>query len=541
MSMLSPGFFQTSSLPADQLIGFYDPRLVLLSFLVAVAASFIALDFTARLRDCNNTKTSSLLWLTGGSVAMGAGIWSMHFIGMLSFTIPGLTLEYGTFWTVVSLFVAIVASAFALWLLKSSLINAIHLAAGGIVLGLGIASMHYTGMEAMFVTLNIKYLPALFLLSVLVAIIASEAAIWLIIKSNTVILRFRNRMKLVSAIIMGFAICGMHYTAMSASVFTPLCTPAVSSGSALNPTVLAMSIAIVTLAILGIALFASNYKEALNQEQFERARQLGMAEIAASVLHNVGNVLNSVNVSANMVFKKLSSSKLETFDQLCELLNKHSQDLAVFLTEDFQGKKIPEFMIKLNNYRIEEKKENLQEVNLLINNILLIRNIISTQQTFSKTVGIENVVLINELIEEALLIAGVFLSNEIKVVKKYEKINSIQTDRVKLIQILVNIFRNAKESLLDSAAKEKRLVITTYIDKEKVVMKISDNGVGVSSGNINKIFHHGFTTKKSGHGFGLHASALAINELGGEVQVESQGEGEGATFILTLPYKRPTV
>lgn len=122
------------------------------------------------LNNRNNTKTSSLLWLIGGSIVMGAGIWSMHFIGMLSFTIPGLTLQYDFFWTIVSLLVAIVASSFALSLLKKSIFNIIHLVAGGVILGLPIASMHYTGMAAMLITLNIRYLPGLFLLSIFIAI-----------------------------------------------------------------------------------------------------------------------------------------------------------------------------------------------------------------------------------------------------------------------------------------------------------------------------------------------------------------------------------
>src|SRR5688572_11015137 len=151
-------FFQLQALPVGHYTGIYDPRLVILSYLVAVFASYVALDLTGRLRDQNNDETTNRLWLLGGAIAMGAGIWSMHFIGMLSFAIPGLSLRYDVLWTVISLLVAIFASGFALYLLKRSVINVVHLAAGGIILGLAIASMHYTGMAAMLITLNIRYL-----------------------------------------------------------------------------------------------------------------------------------------------------------------------------------------------------------------------------------------------------------------------------------------------------------------------------------------------------------------------------------------------
>ena len=222
--------------------------------MVAVFASYIALDLTGRLRDRNNTQMSSLLWLIGGAVAMGAGIWSMHFIGMLSFKIPGIVLQYDLLWTSLSLVVAILASGFALFLLKASLINIIHLVTGGIILGLAIASMHYTGMAAMLITLNIRYLPGLFLLSILVAVVASEAAIWMALKSNTVILRLRSRIKFASAIIMGLAICGMHYTGMAASIFTACATPVFNDGQGLDPTILSMAIAAITFVIL-VSLF----------------------------------------------------------------------------------------------------------------------------------------------------------------------------------------------------------------------------------------------------------------------------------------------
>lgn len=531
-------FFHVFPLPAKILTGNYDFRLVLLSYLVAVFASYIALDFTGRLRDLDNTRLSSLLWLVSGSLAMGCGIWSMHFIGMLSFTIPGLTLKYDIFWTAISLMVAIVASAFALFLLKRTLINVVHLLAGGVILGLAIASMHYTGMEAMLITLNIRYLPGLFFLSILVAIAASEAAIWMALKSNTVVLRYRTRMKIVSSLIMGFAIWGMHYTGMAASVFSPLCPIVTDVSGALDPTLLAIIIAAVTFIILCVAFLASVYKESINQDQFEKARQLGMAEISASVLHNVGNVLNSINISAETIKEKNLNSQLVSLPKLSALLSEHEADLADFFTKDPRGLKTVYFLNKLADYWKVENQLVREEIASLLGNIQVIKNIINTQQDLSKNLGTEQSISIHELLDEALLIAGFEARGDIDVQRDYHKIGPIKIDKVKFMQVLVNLLRNAKDALYESKNPIKRLKLTTdSINNHKVQIQITDNGIGIPPENLTKIFSYGFTTKKSGHGFGLHTSALSVNELGGEMHVSSEGHNKGTTFTLILPYK----
>jgi NO-binding membrane sensor protein with MHYT domain len=530
-------FFQFAAIPANQLIGSFNLSLVALSFMVAMAASYIALDLTGRLRDINNTPASKLLWLVGGSIAMGAGIWSMHFIGMLSFTIPGLTLRYDLFWTALSLLVAILASGFALFLLQSDKIRIEHYITGGIILGIAIASMHYTGMEGMLITLNIRYLPSLFFLSVLIAIVASEAALWLALKSNQVILRNRTRIKLASALIMGFAICGMHYTGMAASIFTPLCTPTcvLSNAQGLDPNLLSIGIAGVTFIILGVAFFASAYKESLNQQQFEKARQLGMAEISASILHNIGNVLNSVNVATGMITERFTSSKLSSLEKLSSLFNEHQHNLSTFIKEDPQGNKAVELLNKLAKYWREEHTIISNELNRLNNNVVLMKNIIAAQQELSKIASVAQIISINELLDEALLITGVNLKNEIIVIKNYSKISPIKTDKVKLLQILINLIHNAKESILESHNINKQISITTSLtNKKRIIIVISDNGVGILPKDIKKIFNYGFTTKKTGHGFGLHNSAIAINELGGTITVKSDGLNKGASFTLEL-------
>lgn len=536
-------FFQPNALPLDQLKGVYDSRLVILSYLVAVMASYVALDLTGRLRDHNNTKKDTWLWLIGGAIAMGSGIWSMHFIGMLSFSIPGITLEYNVYWTILSLCVAVFASGFALFLLKKSIINVIHLIGGGFILGLAIASMHYTGMTALLISLNISYLPSLFLLSILVAIIASEAAIWFALKSNTVVAALRNRIKILSAMIMGFAIFGMHYTGMAASVFSPLCTPTINTDvPGISPAVLSIIIAAATFIILGVAFLASNYKEAKNQQQFEKARELGMAEMSASVLHNVGNVINSINISIETLLASRHATPLKALEKLASLFNSHKDDLPHFLSQDARGAHIPAYINELALCWEKEHIHEVAELEEMTKNITLIKSIINTQQTAFKSDRFEQIISLNELLDESLLLSGTYLNKEIRVIKEYDDIKPIVIDKTKLFQILNNIISNARDALAESGNTPKILTIKTkLITKDKIEIQISDNGVGISSANLSQIFIFGFTTKKSGHGFGLHASAVSVNELGGEIQVSSEGEEQGSTFTIYLPNSKASI
>lgn len=533
-------FFQFGTLPLNQIEGFYDMRLVILSYLVATFASYIALDITGRLRDASNTRYASLLWLLGGAFAMGAGVWSMHFIGMLAFNMPGMNMVFDPWWTVLSMLVAIFASSFALYLLKAQVIKTVHLVLGGIILGISIASMHYVGMHAMKIMVNIHYLPSLFLLSIIIAIIASEAALYLALKSNQVIPTMRFRLKLISAFIMGAAICGMHYTGMTAAVFTPI-EPMIMQSSSLNPEILAISIAGVTFLILGIAILASTYKEAQNQKMLATARQAGMAEVAASVLHNVGNVLNSVNVSAVMVGEQIAKSKLSQLTLLSHLLNEHANDLHQFISEDPRGSQLPAFIKGLSDYWIVQQDTLNEEINLLIKNIEHIKNIISMQQNLSKIKKMNEVVSIEKTLEEALFITGIETNHPDVIIKrKFRSLHPIIIDKVKLLQILVNLLHNAKEALIESSNHPKKIKLKiTCNGKDKCSILIEDNGIGIPSKNLTHIFSYGFTTKKEGHGFGLHSCALAAKEMGGTIIANSEGIGKGAQFELELPYMLP--
>lgn len=268
-------FFQHGPLPADAIFGTYNINLVILSYVIAAFASYIALDFAGRLRIEANHSVR-IWWLIGGAFAMGAGIWSMHFIGMLAFIMP-MPMSYDTALTSLSLLVAISSAAFVLYLLQNDQRTKTHLIIGGIFLGFGIASMHYIGMSAML-GMTIQYIPALFALSIVIAIVASEVALWLIVKSNKGSYRQQVKLKLISAFIMGFAICGMHYTGMFAAVFTPQNDMGtMEHAAAMNSDILALYITGITGIILTIALIVSTYKQ-----------------LMVSALENEKNFLNAI-------------------------------------------------------------------------------------------------------------------------------------------------------------------------------------------------------------------------------------------------------
>lgn len=268
-------WFQTGPIPSDVINGRYDLILVGLSYIVAVLASYVALNLVGRLRAEQNTQ-AKLYWLAGGAFTMGAGIWSMHFIGMLAFIMP-MPMEYELGWTSASLIMAVLASALALFILQKQNYSVFQLAIGGIIIGLAIATMHYMGMEGMRIHTNIHYLPGLFVLSILVGIIAAEAALYLALQSNQGSNRRQSNLKLISALLMGVAICGMHYTGMAAAIFTPNPEHVMgNSTQAIQSNYLAFFIAGITALIISLALTASNsYKKMIiaveNEKNFLKA------------------------------------------------------------------------------------------------------------------------------------------------------------------------------------------------------------------------------------------------------------------------------
>jgi PAS domain S-box-containing protein len=280
--------------------------------------------------------------------------------------------------------------------------------------------------------------------------------------------------------------------------------------------------------------------ERVHRELVETSRQAGMAEVATGVLHNVGNVLNSVNVAASCMADSLRKSKAANLSKVVALLREHEADLGAFLTADAKGRQIPGYLAQLAEHLAGEQAAALTELAQLQKNIEHIKDIVTMQQTYAKVSGAVETLKAADLVEDALRMNSSSLHrHDVQVVKELEEAPLVAVDKHKVLQILVNLMRNAKQACDESGRAEKRLTLRVTNGKDRVRIAVSDNGVGISPDNLTRIFAHGFTTKKNGHGFGLHSGALAAKEMGGSLSVHSDGDGHGATFTLELPLRPP--
>jgi len=275
----------------------------------------------------------------------------------------------------------------------------------------------------------------------------------------------------------------------------------------------------------------------LTAQLLEASRQAGMAEVATSVLHNVGNVLNSVNVSTTLIREKLQQSRLSHLTTAIGLVREQEPNLAAFLTVDPKGRQLPQFLGRLTDHLVEENKALLQETDALDKNVQHIKQIVITQQSFARVFGVTESLQVERLMEEALQFnAAAFDRHGIRVVRQYAPAAPALLDRHKVLQILINLLRNAKQALREAGRNDKQITLAiTTTGEGRVRLAITDNGIGISQENLAKIFRHGFTTKQDGHGFGLHAGALAAQEMQGSLTAHSNGPGTGATFTLELP------
>lgn len=281
-----------------------------------------------------------------------------------------------------------------------------------------------------------------------------------------------------------------------------------------------------------------------HQQLLASSRQAGMAEVATGVLHNVGNVLNSLNVSSAIIATSVRQSRTDSLAGLAALLREHAADLAGFLAHDPKGRRLPELVTALAGHFGEERKRLLLEIKSLQKSIDHIRDIVSMQQAYA-TVG-TNLEQFEAaaLLDDALHMNSATLArHEVQLVREYRPVPPVLVDKGKVIQILINLIRNARHACDEGhQADGTPKVITVRIDPGDtgfVRLSVHDNGIGISADRLPQIFRHGYTTKAAGHGFGLHTSALAARELKGRLTVHSDGPGLGATFVLSLPVAFP--
>jgi NO-binding membrane sensor protein with MHYT domain len=554
--------------------GYYNLSLVALSVAIATIASYTALDLANRVSASSPRK--SWLWLAAGAISMGTGIWAMHFIGMLAFHLP-IPIAYDLSITGASMLIAIAVSAVALFVLRQPLVSTRSWVLGATLMGIGISAMHYTGMMAMRMLPAIQYDPLLFITSVLIAVLAALAALWIALQLRGNVSRFAIPAKLASAGVMGLAITGMHYTGMAAAHFAPasVCLAAVRGGGLQNTT-LAIIIGCIAMAILSLTIVLSTLDahfavknerlaaslqvakdaadaalgeneritaqlRAAQSELLGSARRAGMAEIANSVLHNVGNVLNSVNVSAQLIETRVRESKTGGIGQAVQLMSEHAAQLGNFLSNDVRGQRLPGYLGKLAESLAADKSAVLDELSALTRSIEHIKEIVTTQQTYAGANSILEPVRINELVEDALrMTAGSKSGARVAIVKDLQPGPAVLLDKHLMLQILINLITNARQAMDGVPERPYEIRIWSEfrgVNERRLLIGVEDNGEGIEPDNLTRLFAHGFTTRKSGHGFGLHSSALAAKTLGGALTAHSEGLGHGAVFTLEVAVK----
>jgi signal transduction histidine kinase len=276
--------------------------------------------------------------------------------------------------------------------------------------------------------------------------------------------------------------------------------------------------------------------ENLHKQLVEASRQAGMAEVATNVLHNVGNVLNSVNISTSLIVESVKKSRASSLARVVVLLREHAHDLGEFITNDSRGKHLPAHLAQLSEHLLAEQETNLRELDSLRQNVEHIKEIVAMQQSYATFGGVKEVINVAELVEDSLRMTQEALSrHRVEVIREFEPVPPINLEKHKFLQIMVNLLRNAKHACQDSERADKQITVRVADGDGWVKISVIDNGVGIPPENLTRIFNYGFTTRKEGHGFGLHSGALAAKEMGGSLTVHSDGPGQGATFTLELP------
>jgi NO-binding membrane sensor protein with MHYT domain len=660
----------------------YNPLLVALSVVVAMVVAYTALKLAARVAEAESERSSGRAWLIGGAVAMGTGIWSMHFIGMLAFSVQ-TPLRYDIARTLASLAIAIVTSGFALSIASRPQLGIRRLIFGAIFMGAGISAMHYSGMAAITIVPMIRYTPWLVAASIVIAITASFAALWLAFSLRSGDTRHLSLARAGAAVVMGLAISGMHYTAMAAAKFGigSYCL----GGAAFDNGWLAITIGLGALGILAITLVTAVYDahlgsrirqdakrleqvnvalqhgknlltlatraagissweldiatqvtlwteneieslktagidvqkspdairemthpddasimsdavryavaegrevcsyrfrvltpagvaihleaharifldesgnpvrilgvswdvtEQVLQEEKRRelqsqlrdaSREAGMAEVATGVLHSVGNVLNSLGVSASMVQSRLRDSRVSNVQRVADLLTAQGDKFGDFLENDVRGRNIPAYLAQLGEHLSEENRSLLAEAEAITAHVGHIRNIVAAQQTNARRGGVTEPLDVAELLDSAVAIHFA-MTVDVTIRRDYEPVPIVTLDRHKLLQILGNLLSNARDALKERENALRMITLGVHARTPGwFVIEIQDSGIGIAPDALNRLFEFGFTTKKDGHGFGLHTSAILAKELGGHLVGHSEGVAQGALFTLRLP------
>jgi len=474
--------------------GTHDPYLVALSILVAAFASYTALDLGARVGVARGL--ARRVWLVAAAVTMGGGIWSMHFVAMLAFKMP-LAMSYDVGLTILSLVVAIFVTSGGFYVISRQNASPRRLVLSGIFMGVGIVAMHYTGMAALRSPATLSYDPLFVALSIVVAVGASTAALWLTFRTTDLWQR------LGAAAVMGVAISGMHYTAMRAASFTAHGQFYGAPGHAgLDQTHLALVVAGTTFVILAVALVASLSEQNRAEAALRQAREdlahvnrvTTMGALTASLAHEVNQPIAAAVTNAQACLNWLAGDtpNLEA-----------ARASAMSIVED--GTRAAEIISR-------------------------------TRLLFTKGSPRRELVDVNDVIREMI----VLLSREIT---RYgisvrtqlaSHLPRLMGDRVQLQQVMMNLIMNSVDAMKDVDETRELAITSQHAEDGRLMVSVIDTGVGLPSQQADQIFYAFFTTKPQGTGMGLSISRSIVESHDGRLWA-SDNSPRGACFHVVLP------
>lgn len=277
----------------------------------------------------------------------------------------------------------------------------------------------------------------------------------------------------------------------------------------------------------------------------ESAHRAGRAEVASEVLHNVGNVLNTLNISISQLLELHDRSPVTTVCDVLHLMDQQGESLPQFLVGDARGRKIQQHLPLFEQLLLQERVQVQTELQTLQKQCLHLREIIASQQVHS-----QHAVLLESVALPVLAETAIDLAKESLQTHKIELQRCISTQetgsvaKTKLLQVMVNLIRNACEATANLPEQSREIKVHLHSEPvrgqsmmRKVFFSADDNGQGIAADDLTRIFAYGFTTKTHGHGFGLHSCANAMAEMGGSISAFSPGLGQGATFTITFPMK----
>ncbi|AOI61739.1 histidine kinase [Burkholderia diffusa] len=573
--------------------GTYNLLLVLLSLVIATLASYTALDLAAFISLLDNP-TLKRAWLAGGAAAMGTGIWSMHFVGMLALSLP-IPLGYALPDTGASLAIAVLVSYFALNVVTRARLSRRRLLAGGVLMGAGIVGMHYTGMAAMRMAPGIRYDPALFAASIGVAVIASTVALWMAQTLRAQQARHATTQRIGAALIMGIAITGMHYTAMAAAHFAPDARCGAANG--IDAPWLATTIALFTMATLIVTLLVCRFdarttflrgmtgtlerlvrlrtaeletalrryeqttamlqrtrenmateiderraaQSRLEQEKDEQRRllraleethvQLLQSEKLASIGQLAAGVAHEINNPIGFISANLNT--LRTWVRsLLDVIAAHDAALAQLEPATRDALTAMRGASDLDYVR----DEIVTLIDESIDGAVRVRRIVQDLRDFSRPGSGEwSVVDIHAGLESTLNVVHNELKYKADIVREYGDVPQVECLPSQLNQVFMNLLVNAAQAIPVRGV----ITIRTSSDGEQVTIAISDTGTGMTPDVVRRIFDPFFTTKPVGQGTGLGLSVShgIVERHRGAIDVTSE-PGCGTTFCVRLPIRR---